>query len=165
MRSLVACSTVLALLFFFFSQVVVRKFSRSPTHVFIAVFRQRTTASFPTRDLYTERGRKLPTTTAQENHISGSLFTSFWGALGFCFFALNFVNRKMIKCFPMKLNKYWEKFYGYFLVASTSLKKVFLRYNFSNNSVQVPSSMHSNVQLLYLLLFFAVVIGVAVLVA
>ena len=36
---------------------------------------------------------------------------------------------------------------------------------FSNNSVQVPSSMHFNVQLLYLLLFFAVVVGIAVLVA
>ena len=34
-----------------------------------------------------------------------------------------------------------------------------------DNSVQVPSSVHSNVQLLYLLLFFAVVVGVAVLIA
>ena len=42
-------------------------------------------------------------------------------------------------------------------------KKVFSRSNFSDNSVQVPSSMHSNVQLLYLLLFFAD--GLAVLVA
>ena len=36
---------------------------------------------------------------------------------------------------------------------------------FSDNYVQVPSSMYSNVQLLYLLLFFAVVVGFAVLVA
>ena len=42
-------------------------------------------------------------------------------------------------------------------------KKVFSRSNFSDNSVQVPSSIHSNVQLLYLLLFLDV--GVAVLVA
>ena len=44
-------------------------------------------------------------------------------------------------------------------------KKVFSRCNFSDNSVQVLSLMHSNVQLLYLLLFFALVVGVAVLVA
>ena len=42
-------------------------------------------------------------------------------------------------------------------------KNLFSGSNFSDNSVQVLSSMHSNVQLLYLLLFFAV--GVAVLVA
>ena len=36
---------------------------------------------------------------------------------------------------------------------------------FSSNYVQMLSSMHSNVQLLYLLLFFAVVGGVAVLLA
>ena len=50
------------------------------------------------------------TTTAQKNRIFGSLFTSLYGSLGFCFFALNFVNRKMIKCFFLKLNKYWESF-------------------------------------------------------
>ena len=44
----------------------------------------------------------------------------------------------------------------------TTLKKDFSR-NFSDNYVQVLSSVHSNVQLLYLLLFFAVVVGVAVL--
>ena len=42
----------------------------------------------------------------------------------------------------------------------TNSEKVFSRSNLSDNSVQVPSSMHSNVQLLYLLLFFAVVVGV-----
>ena len=42
-------------------------------------------------------------------------------------------------------------------------KNVFSRCNFSDNSVQVLNSLHSNVQLLYLLLFFAV--GIAVLVA
>ena len=42
-------------------------------------------------------------------------------------------------------------------------KKGLSRSNFSDNSVQVPSTMHSNVQLLYLLLFFGV--GIAVLVA
>ena len=46
-----------------------------------------------------------------------------------------------------------------------NFKKVLPRCNFSENSVQVPSSIHSNVQLLYLLLFFAVVVGVAVLIA
>ena len=44
-------------------------------------------------------------------------------------------------------------------------KKIFSLSKFSDNSVQVPSSMHSNVQLLYLLLFFAVDVGVTVLVA
>ena len=49
----------------------------------------------------------------------------------------------------MKLNKYWESFAYYVIVVLTTLKKVFSRSNFSDNSVQVPSSMHSNVQLLY----------------
>ena len=65
----------------------------------------------------------------------------------------------------MKLNKYQESFCCYVLVVPTTPKKVLPRCNFSDNSVQVLSSMHSNVQLLYLLLFFAVVVGVAVLVA
>ena len=65
----------------------------------------------------------------------------------------------------MKLNKYRESFCCYVLVVPTTLKKVFSRSNFSDNSVLVLSPMHSNVQLLYLLLFFAVVVGVAVLVA
>ena len=65
----------------------------------------------------------------------------------------------------MKLNKYWENFCCYVLVVPTTLKKVFPRCNFSDNYVQMLNSMHSNVQLLYLLLFFAVVVGVAVLVA
>ena len=108
--------------------------------------------------------RQPPTTTAQKNHISGLLFTFLCGPLGFCFFALNFVNKKMIKCFAMKLNKYWDNFCCYVLVDPTTLKKVFSRCNFSDNFMQVLSSMHSNVQLLCLLLFFAVVVGVAVLV-
>ena len=41
-------------------------------------------------------------------------------------------------------------------------KKVFPRCNISEKSVQMPSSIHSNVQLLYLLLFFAAVVGVGV---
>ena len=55
----------------------------------------------------------------------------------------------------------------FFLLRSripTTLKEVFSRCNCSDN-LQLPSSMHSNVQLLYLLLFFAVVAGVAVLIA
>ena len=44
-------------------------------------------------------------------------------------------------------------------------KKVSSSSNFTDNYVQVLSSMHSNVQLLYLLLFFAVLVGVAVLFA
>ena len=32
--------------------------------------------------------------------------TFLYGLLGFCFLALNFVNKKMIKCFSMKQNKY-----------------------------------------------------------
>ena len=42
-----------------------------------------------------------------------------------------------------------------------NFKNVFSRFIFSN-TVKVPSSMHSNVQVLYLLLFFAVGVGVAV---
>ena len=70
-----------------------------------------------------------------------------------------------MECFAMKLNKYWESFCCYVLVLSTTLKKVFSRCNFSDKSVQVLNSVHSNVQLLYLLLFFAVVAGVEVLIA
>ena len=70
-----------------------------------------------------------------------------------------------MECFSMKLNKYRESFCCYVLVLSTTLKNVFSRCNFSDNYVQALSSVHSNVQLLYLLLFFAVVVGVAVLVA
>ena len=94
------------------------------------------------------------TKTAQKNHLSGSLSTSLWRSLGFCFFAINFVNRKTMECFSMKLNKYWESFCCYVLV-----KKGFSRCNFSDNSVLVLNSVHSNVQL-YLLLFFAFVFGV-----
>ena len=74
------------------------------------------------------------------------------------------MSRKTIKCFSMKLNKYLESFCCYVLVFSTTLKKIFSLCNFSDNYVQVPCSMHSNVQLLYLLLLFAFV-GVAVLIA
>ena len=86
------------------------------------------------------------TTTAKKNHISGSLFTSLCGSLGFCFFALEIVNRKMIKCFSMKLNKYGESFCCYILVVFTTPKKVFSRSNLSKNSMQVVSSMHSAFQ-------------------
>ena len=41
-------------------------------------------------------------------------------------------------------------------------KKVFIRSSCSDNSVQVSNSMHSNVQLLYLLLVFTVGVGVGV---
>ena len=44
------------------------------------------------------------------------------------------------------------------VVVPTTLKKVFSSCNFSDNYVQALSSMHSNVQLLYLLLFFAVAV-------
>ena len=44
-------------------------------------------------------------------------------------------------------------------------KKGLFTLNCSDNYMQVLSSMHSNVQLLYLLLFFAIVIGVVVLIA
>ena len=80
-----------------------------------------------------------------EKHLFGSLFTSLWRSLGFYFFALNFVNRKTMEYFSMKLNKYWESFCCYVLVLSRTLKKVFSRCNFSDNSVQVLSSMHSDV--------------------
>ena len=43
---------------------------------------------------------------SEKSVISGSLFTFLCGSLGFCFFALDTANRKMIKCFSMKLNKY-----------------------------------------------------------
>ena len=66
----------------------------------------------------------------------------------------------------MKLNKHFESYFYYVFVVLTTLKKVFSRWNFSNNYAQALSSVHSNVQLLYLLLFFAVVVVVvAVLIA
>ena len=70
-----------------------------------------------------------------------------------------------MECFSIKLNKYWESFCFYVLVVSITLKKVFSRCNFSDNYVQALSSMHSKVQLLYLLLVFVVIVGVAVLIA
>ena len=75
--------------------------------------------------------------TAQKNHISGSLFNLFCGSLGLCFFALNFVNRKMIKSFSVKLSKYWKSFCCYVLVVSTTLKKFFSRCNFSDYYVLI----------------------------
>ena len=66
----------------------------------------------------------------------------------------------------MKLNKYYERICYYVLAVLRTAKKFFSRSNFSENSMRVPSSLHSNVHLLYLLLLFvAVGVGVAVLVA
>ena len=53
-------------------------------------------------------------------------------------------------------------FFYYVIVLQRILKKVF-HVNFSDNSVQVLSLVHSNVQLLYFLLFFA--FGVVLLIA
>ena len=80
----------------------------------------------------------MRTTAVQKNHFSRSFFTSLCGSLGFCFVALTFVNRKKMECFSMKLNKYRESFCCYsVLVLSTTLKKVFSRCNFSENSAQL----------------------------
>ena len=65
----------------------------------------------------------------------------------------------------MKLNKYQESICCYVLEVLTALQKAFSRSNFSDIFVEVLSLMHSNMQLLYLLLFFDVVVGVAVLFA
>ena len=62
----------------------------------------------------------------------------------------------------MKLNKYWESLFCYILVVPITLMKVFSHSNFSDNYMQEQSSMHSKVQLLYLLLFFAVIVGIAI---
>ena len=51
------------------------------------------------------------------------------------------------------------------IVVPRPLEKVFSRSDLSDDDVQVLSTMHSNVLLLYLLLFFHVVVGVAVLIA
>ena len=66
-----------------------------------------------------------------DNH--GPEKSHFWfnlyflcGLLGFCFFALNFVNRKTIKCFSMKLNKYIPR---KFPRSPDNSKKVFSRRN------------------------------------
>ena len=70
-----------------------------------------------------------------------------------------------MKCLSLKLNKFWERFLLLPRPCSPeNSKKVFLRSNFSDNFVQVLGSMHSNMQLLYLLSFVTVVVGVAVLV-
>ena len=55
----------------------------------------------------------------------------------------------------MKLNRYLV------LVVLRTLKKVFSRCNFSDNSVQALSSSNSNVQLFYLLLFFVILIALS----
>ena len=52
-----------------------------------------------------------------------------------------------------------RSFCCYVFLVLTTLKLFFSRCNFSDNYVLVVSSMHSNVQLLYLLLFFVVVVG------
>ena len=74
--------------------------------------------------------------------------------IGTCFLRLKLCEQKAIKCFSIKLNKYQELICYYVLAIPKTPKKVFSRSNFSDNSVQVLSPMHSNVQLLYLLLFF-----------
>ena len=71
------------------------------------------------------------------------------GLLGFCFFRLILWKQKAIEFFS--INTKTENVTS-FLVPRT-LKKIFSHSNFSINSVQVLSSMHSNVQLLYLLLY------------
>ena len=71
------------------------------------------------------------TTTAQK--ITFLVCSSFTvRSLGFRFSALNFVNRKMIECFSMKLNKCWESFCCYVLVVPKTLKKVFSPANCSD---------------------------------
>ena len=67
--------------------------------------------------------------------------------------------------FLYQANQILRTFCYYVLVVQRGLKNIFPRSNFSDNYVQVLSSMHSNVQLLYLLLFFAFGIVVAVLIA
>ena len=47
----------------------------------------------------------------------------------------------------------------YVLAVPTSLKKIFSRYSFTYNIVQVFRSMHSSMQLLYLLLFFVIFVS------
>ena len=97
--------------------------------------------------------------------VSGLLFTSLCRSLEFSFFALNFVNRKPIKCFFYEAKQILRKFCCYVLIVPTTLKKVFSHCNSSENFVQVQSWMYSNMKLLYLLLFFAIVVGIAVLIA
>ena len=63
----------------------------------------------------------------------------------FVFSALNFVRRIE-----------WEHFCYYVLAVPRTTKKVFSRSNISDNSVQLFSPIDSNVQLLYLLMFFPV---------
>ena len=100
--------------------------------------------------------------TARINRISGLLFAFLGGLLGFRFPRHKLCQQKTIKRFSMKLNKYWESFCYYVLVVPRTL---FSFFNFSDNSVQLLSLVHSNVQLLYLLLFFAAVVDVVVLIA
>ena len=86
----------------------------------------------------------------------GSEKSHFWFTLYFFERVIRLCERKTIKCFSKKVNKYWEHFCHYVLIVSRTLEKVFLRSNISDNYVQVLSSIYSisNVQLLYLLLFF-----------
>ena len=90
-------------------------------------------------------------TTAQKNHISGSLFTSSCGSLGFCFLRLKLCEQKLIKCFSMNLKKYCEPILVLRRCCSENSKKVFsvLRSNLTDNFKQMLSSKRSSRQLLY----------------
>ena len=56
------------------------------------------------------------TTTVQKNHISGFIFTSSCGSLGFCIVRLKLFEKKTIKCFSEELNKYLANFCDYVVV-------------------------------------------------
>ena len=71
------------------------------------------------RDL-TQRGRERQwTTKLQKNYISGSLFTSLCGSLGFCFLYLKLCKQKS---FSVRLIKYRQLF-CYVLVVPRALKR------------------------------------------
>ena len=83
-------------------------------------------------------------TTVQKYHISDLLFTSLCVSQRFYFLRLKPCKQKAIKCFSMKLNKYQEPICCYVLAVLRTSKKAFSRSDFSDNSVQVPTLMHSN---------------------
>ena len=99
----------------------------------------------------------------------GSEKSLFWFTLYFfvrvirvLFLCFTLCDRKTFNCLSVKLNKYCESFSYYVLVVPTTRKKVFSRYNFSDNSELVLSGAFQRaVTVTYL--FFVVVVDVAVL--
>mgnify|MGYP001799943575 CR=1 FL=1 len=65
-----------------------------------------------------------------------------------------------MECFSMKLTKYYSRtiFLLLLSIVPKTVKKVFSSSNFSNNSVQVLSFMHSNVIIIMIIIMIIIII-------